>query len=65
MKNKKDLRRTARKILKLIFNRKTMTKALVVFMSLALIASYVLPYILQSGYWKQIAPQDSEAIWLF
>jgi len=46
----KEIRRGIRKTLKRIFNRKTMTKAVVVLVSIALLATYILPYVLQASY---------------
>lgn len=43
----KEIKKTVRKTLHRIFNKKTMTKALILVSSLALIASYILPYMIQ------------------
>lgn len=46
-KRRKALRKKIRRIKRRIFNKKTLTKIFMMFMAIALIASYVLPYVLR------------------
>ena len=46
-KQRKAMRKKLRKIKKRIFNRRTLTKIFMGFMAVALVASYVLPYVLR------------------
>lgn len=42
---RKELKRKIRRVFKIIFSKKTMQKVVIAFVSIALIASYILPYI--------------------
>ncbi len=42
---RKELKRKIRWVFKIIFSKKTMQKVVIAFVSIALIASYILPYI--------------------
>jgi hypothetical protein len=46
-KRRKAIRKKFRRLKKRIFNKRTLTKIFMMFMALALIASYVLPYIVR------------------
>jgi mRNA degradation ribonuclease J1/J2 len=46
-KKKKTLKKKIRRALRKVFNKKVMTKVLIILSGLALIASYTLPYIIR------------------
>jgi len=46
-KKRKETRRKIRKIRKRLFNKKNFVKVVIAFTSIALVASYVLPYIIR------------------